>query len=604
MKLKTLWASLFALLALTTACSKDSSVPTVNQAPKTREVNVSLSAVQDEDQARLIFGLSGDVRGTISGLQMAEKDVILRIAVRQGDGQALIQDVVFNKRMGSNYATYTGKITVPTGGTGAYKISSILLGEHNGKKFCQTWSDATTPRVMTDADSRVYYQTPLNSTLAEKNAEGKVELNVPYVTKWQDFVLSGDGTSVSSVTLNFEPQGTILRVRVKNTSGVDQSFSSVKFVGNAFAPGTLFYPARDLDGAMDYVYSNIESIVYRFPQTIKVESGTPQSPTYSSWYYAWVQPRKSLYSLSSTGNLNTGSVEAPVYVRAFQTTKALGEGSVPVTLNYSGVIDAEFGDLADVYDEWGAELTTPMNVLSYFAEYPLATGGTRLVTDHNIGNTDLGWFRPEEAVAMGTAPVVIDGVKYGTPTRDEFASVFSPVVDLSGVGADKFSLNTAFYDIQESNIKIGDVTQNYKADFLNTDASGVRVFYAIRFKSKSNYNRTAFRYEAQGARSNRSLRVDAIYLGPDKNLSVSDIANPEFWSARTSETVTRVFPLYGDNNPSVTPSRTGHNGTFSYATSTMFDRISIFYAGVPITGTGSVTMGTSTRLFTIYPIKR
>lgn len=590
MNLRTMWAGAMAFVALMGACSKESDAPAVSQelTARTKEVNVVLTAGREE--LRAVYGLRPD--GAIAPLEMPEKDVLVRVSVRRGEGKPIVQDLVFTKQAGLNYATYNGKITVPADGSGDYKIAAALVGEVGSstpflKKEAGEVGTFSTPRVP---------ELPIHTRLLKEEVhrftspagDGKLDINVPYVTRWQDITLSGTDAA-SKTTLYFEPQGTVLRVRIKNETSSQQTFRSVKFVTNAFTITGGYFMDENMDNYPGYYPSNYTQM--NFPLLGNAVTLEPNAT--SAWYYVWVSPRKSTTAaLETAASLNVGGV----YQRVFQTSQALPWGSVPLTLPYHEGHDAEFENLPENDYEWGSETAKPASALSYFASHVLAQDKASFVSDYTTANPNVARLSSNEIFNFGT--VTIGGQKYGVPTRDELAALFPEVLDETSHGVDKFKLNAYVYDVVEANIKIGAVTQDYKNDYVRLSSGD----YAIRFKSTSNRYRTAFRYRVVTEAWGKGLKIETIYIG-NEPLALTDIANPSFWTTRAANVESLVIPYYGWTVPLENSGLLDLDKIFAIPTSTRLDRVAMFFAQSNTIG-GYIGLGSVARSWTPLLIKR
>lgn len=573
MKLKTLWASALAILALATACSKDAEVSTevLPSEGKTKQIGVNLIVGQNEEGLRSVFGVKNDGSGAITGLEMSDKDVLVRVSVKQGVDQYVVQDLVFKKQAGRNYATYSGKITVPASGTSSsYKISAALVEEVGGVKFLEKFKDFTTP-TLNPASVDLRLEMLQNHThISQKNAEGKVEVNVPYVTKWQDITaVATGGDAANSLTLKFEPQGTILRMRIKNESASAQPFGRIKFVTNAFVQHVSYYLDQELDNGPKYYPGNSEELPYHLPSAITLDS-----KAFSDWYYVWVMPRKSYVKQLSVVSLGQLQGTAWRYARVFTTEQPLPMGSVPLTLRYLDGHDGTFANPVERGEEqeWGTAVAAPVPVISRFATHVLNKTADGFVDNYLTNNENVGWFTDEDlTTGLLKNPITIGGVKYGLPTKEEFAALFPTSVDPSGLG----SLRYSSFDVEEPNITLGSTTSSFSADYGYRQGS--KNLYAIRFKDASNRNRTAFRYSALQEGTNLSLKVETLYIGAEA-LSLEDVKNDALWTARASEVHSIVFPMYGSYIPSFREGKYEINAGLQLATATPFDATARYYA--------------------------
>lgn len=532
------------------------------------------------DAIRAIFGTKTDGTGQVTGLEMPEKDVILRVAVRQGDGEPIYQDLTFTKVQGLNYATYTGKITAPVGGTGAYKIAAAHIADVGGDTYAtpivgnEGWLSYTSEQYM-----KVY--TP--------DADGKININMPYATQWQDMTVVNTD-AVNSITLNLKPIGTLLRMRIHNQSASQQIFYRIGVLSNLFSMnGGALALNQEYNKTPVFLPGNSPLINYTLNGTTgeSIESGA-----YGKWYYIYVAPRNAIqgeyvYSLFRLQNSPAGA-----YKKALMTTSRMPLGSVGVTLPYTDGHDATWEDLPVSNAEYGTEVGTPKLSLEYMADGILNTNGDGFAT----AQTNAGYWNFADAAAKFRS-FSINGQNYGLPTEAEAASIFPPMIDKSDLGAmSKFGgVVTQILDTYEAGIKIGNVTQDYKADYIRSGG----VTFAVRFKNSTNYNRTAFRYFPAIENGLTVTKIAAVYLGPSSADDITSVATFKFWQDNAAKTVTRTLPFYGfyGSNRSLTSTTgTSHGWTsnrldFSTGMSFNFGN----YQTVPISSEARLN---------VWPIKR
>lgn len=565
-----LLASALSLLAVV-SCSNDADVLSQQDTPKTKQVAISLSMEKDANEAlRAVYGVDeSNELGVISGLEMPEKDVVLRIGVRRGTGYVLMQDITFTKTQGRNHAWYKGKITVPTDGSGDYQIVALLKEEVNGTKFLtpSSTTDFTSSPVSSLSENTAMARTMNNpASFGMSNVmttavvtSGKVTANVPYTSKWQPLQVTGD--AANTTILKLEPQGTLLRMRIHNTSDATQTFQRIKLVSNAFYLQATFYLNWERNGYPGIVPEPYETQTLLIPDGITVEAGK-----YSKWFYHWVMPRVSakadLYTVASISPATTPTLAD--YSQAFSTSSALPHGSVPVTLTYDGKHQAQIESLTEYGDQWGATTATPPSPLEYFAPNVLNQSGTGFVTTQDPTDTSVGFFQQSQLKNLLQAP--IDNVQWRIPTRDEMAGLLPVEFDKMGYGSDKFLIGNTTYNVLEESIKLGEVTQSYYADYYSNGT----VLYGVRFKNGSNKYRTAFRYMpiTDPQTGGRIYTISTYYLGNEAK-ELTDITNADFWTNNQDKVTTRSYTLYGVKMVSGASANIG--SAHDLATSTAYD---------------------------------
>lgn len=617
MKINQLWASALALLALA-ACGKDiepSPTPATPQEPQYKLVQISLTAGQGEsNNLRVLYDMDLDpqAKGAVGPFRWSDKNkqLKIRVAVRRGTGDAIMQDLIFDKK-GSNQATYQGSIAVPTDGAGSYSISGVLLAEvgTEAKTFMRSKTAATTPQVLKDGKDEI--GVALFNTLITPTDDGLLDINVPYITRWQPLDVNVDSHTAKSTMLQFEPQGTVLRLRIKNESTTEQTFHRIQFTTNNFINGGVYYfNFEDNDDAeLDWFANNRESLIYTIPGGVVVPGKVGTTPSYSRWFYLWLQPRKTEVPPLTTASLSHGAADNDPFKLVFMTKQKLAVGSVPMTLVYTeGGHAAGFGDLANQDAEYGSA-TQPVKLsIEYLAPYVLNAAGTGFVKNYatqyesTTPETDkVGFFYAPDALARFAKPFAIPAgasTMYSLPTRDEMVSIIPPMLDGSGVGARKFNKGLKTLDVLETNVKIGVLTRDYLSDYYQVPDG--TTLYALRFK-ESDYC-TAFRYTIKEVDTSRVMAIDCILVGKE-NITLDDLSRDDYWTTNKDRIVSRYLPLYG------TFSRGNGlvevNDKCYYMTSTKLERVSIYTADLYRYASGqshTIADVTASRFDRSYPI--
>lgn len=514
--LKKMIAGAMALVALF-SCSKEQDVPSL-EASRTKSLQVTLKASRSEESTRAIFGVKDDGSGALTGLEMPETDVILRVAVKQGvNGTPLYQTIQFKKVAGRNYATYSGAINVPTGGSGEYFISAVHMSDVGG---------ATHATIGGPNESYASYA-PV-SMLTKKDDQGKLNINVPYATQWQ--TLSATGDTALPVTLHLNPIGTLLRMRIKNEASSARQFTAIRVASNAIGYGGFFSFTEMFENGPLFRPGNSGLYSYSVPETISVEANS-----YSDWHYAWVYPRNGLLESARTVFGLRVSPATTTYTHVYETTQVMPKGSVPLTLVYREGHDATFGDLPETSAEFGTEVGVPKLSLEYLAEAPLNAAGTGFATSE----ADLGLFDFQQAQQFKSVRTIA-GKRYSIGTIEEYKSIVPSAVADNYMA---YPLSEGGLNLLETSIKIGNITQDYRSDYIYDSAT--ETSYAVRFKNSSNYNRTAFRYTNKtNLNGVRALTIEAVYLGTSRD-DITTVSTDKFWSDNAAKIVKRVIPLYG-----------------------------------------------------------
>lgn len=550
MKLNKLWAGALAFFALT-SCNQDLDVETKvtpDITPATREVFVNLTVGSPEQELRMVYGVDGE-KGKITGLDMVERNLNVRLAVKRGEnGTPVTQDVLFVKTAGSNAATYSGPITVPTGAAGDYFIAAAVMSEDSGSTYGTL--DGTMPL-------RVKFSP--KAPKLKPAAGGKIDVPVPYVANWSKIELNTAGDAFVPKKLNFSPQGTVLRLRFKNTSTVEQHVPSILFTSPRFSENGYvdFANHKQLfwGGGVAHLDLPLET-----PLTL-----APQEE--SAWHYVWVAP----FKVKDTSMKTYAYIAGDHKRNVLETQANLPRGSVSLKIIIDGKSKhtANFDELLEYPDDvdWTQLVGTPRNALSYFATHAVNQAGDTFVQNYRIDNPDAGAFTYADAMARFSTAKEFDTPqgrkKYRLPTRDEFKAIMPYAYNTTTLAAfsfykDKPTGYQDYDDLFEEGIRINGMTKNYLADyrtnrvFTTTDPqtgkpATLGVAYAVRFKDGTNYHRTAFRYQFKSFWNERlaSIIVTARHIGDDENIDINTVANEAFWDSNKEKDVERAFPLYG-----------------------------------------------------------
>ncbi len=563
MKIKNLWAAAVAIFTLASCSSEPENVSTPQTKQATKQVYANLTMSQNDGDLRVLFDVPDTESGAISGLYLADgKDLNIRIAVKQGDnGTPVLQDLVFT-RTSKNTATYSGQITVPNG-EGDYKIGAVLLSEVGGKTF------ATAP-----AEQPFHLSVTASTTLTTVNASSQIDVNVPYVANWVNTSLNSTGTVLETTTLNFKPQGTLLRLRFKNNTSEQKKVRDVTFTNSRFSHDIIINFEETTLRVNPY---GRLSLTLRLPSQL-----TLAAQQTSGWYYAWVMPFEVNDATQPIVAFTRSTTTASYDAKVLSTTQPLTDGkAMKITLTFGSERVSDEVDASWYAWTAAAPTGTPRVSLSYLAEKAVNQAGDAFVADYKTDNTNVGRFTQSQAIAQFGSAVTIGGKSYSLPTADEAKAIFPAYEDINGLMIYRIHFTRAgsFSDLAEKDIKIGDLTKNYLADYVST---GSGIAYAVRFKDDKNYNRTAFRYQyvADAANNLTHLKITARYLGASSSATIAEVATESFWTGNNSADVERIIPYYGYNTTSMNTqfrcwTRDNYNSHTAY----------IFQATAPVIGT-------------------
>lgn len=175
--------------------------------------------------------------------------------------------------------------------------------------------------------------------------------------------------------------------------------------------------------------------------------------------------------------------------------------------------------------------------IEYVALFNVDKSGTDFAKSH--ANNASGYFDWDTAMSRFAKDknYKIDDVEYFMPTMNEWCSVvpfrnvyfiqFNDVIDQE----EEFDFQGKHYSL--------------KADYR---FPGEGVAYAIRFKGKDELLRSAYRFEYKDNPDGggKMMTITARYLGVEgADVTIDDVATPEYWSADGAENIVRHFSCSG-----------------------------------------------------------
>lgn len=315
MIVKILWSTvvLFAL-ATCKASDGDEVKLSADNEPATEQVQVSLSVQQPD--LRMLYNITDLNEGTVGSVNLVEgKKLNVRIATNYTDSNSnpVIQDVVFT-RTSPTTATYSGMLKVPSGGNGSYKIGAVLMGEVNGNTYAK---DNTTL-----GDKAKYAVDLVSSTAFTPLSSSQVSINVPYIANWTTTSLvsnsaNGGEKVLQPTTLHFEPHGTLLRVRLINSTASKKTLRWIQFAQARFSErATINFEESVIKPK---AHKPVAS-TYTFPSQTALNQGAT-----SGWYYIWLMPQEA----TEIANPSTPTVaylfDGNRHYRTFATTQGLSD---------------------------------------------------------------------------------------------------------------------------------------------------------------------------------------------------------------------------------------------------------------------------------------
>lgn len=521
---------MLALMGLNSSCSKDEQAPTTYQGA-TKEVALELSTTfVDDAELRSVHAVNSD--GTTGKLQMAEKDLSVRVAIRRGTGAPVQQTLTFKKVVGKNEATFKGKVTVPDTGTGNYSLAAIVLGE-----------EGTGGRSYATLEGNLVKTLASNSPALPKS--GKVATTVPYILDWTPLTLGQDrsGEWFEKKTATFKPSGSLLAIRINNSKGKAAiTVSKIKIKSNAFVTAWS-YDFANLTGG-NLLQGNATTAAteqeFTLPQAVTVAAET-LSPTF---YYLAAMPVKATADLSTQFTVITSdgkSITIPA------SSKQLLAGTVPMSLPIPG---EKVPDLIE-----NSCFKSKRLPIEFLAHYNIDATG--IAFDKTMSNTALGTYNWQDAKTNFEGGITIEGKRYRLPSLEEFKSIL-PIKTIH------LKSGNEYLGRQEA-IAADKEVYNTTADYrVETVAQGFpRKFYALRLKHETLCMQTAYRYEFVGDFVNGSttsyLKITCRYLGNSFDWSIEDVATEAFWSKNTTKDIVRYLPA---STGSTSSRKAGNTGSY------------------------------------------
>lgn len=255
-------------------------------------------------------------------------------------------------------------------------------------------------------------------------------------------------------------------------------------------------------------------------------------------------------SVDGTTSVTIKATEANRFRNARLELKA-GRAKMEIVLVQRGKIPIEY---VTEYNLAGGPSIKPngIPITTPGLQGPLRFAGSH--DNNQSGYYSLANFPNAGYIDLNTATLpdgTVLGSKYHMPTIEEWTGI-------TGYS------HTGFYNTPLSNqtyseaVTSGNVQKTYTTDF-QTPGNGIA--YALRFKSATVQSKVgyppatdnnmlcAYRYERVGTMSADNLTdhliVSVVYLGPNSTETITSISNENWWKARSSRTISRIFPACG-----------------------------------------------------------
>ncbi len=316
MEIKNLLWSAVVLFTLFTCKGSDLEEVkfSADNEPPTEQVQVSLTVHQTD--LRVFYNITDLNEGTVGAINLAEgKQLNVRVATNYADNNSnpVIQDVVFT-RTSPTTATYQGTLKVPAGGNGSYKIGAVLMGEVNGNTYAK--------ENTTLGDKAKYAVDMVSSTAFTPISSSQVSINVPYIANWTTTSLvsnsaNGGEKVLQPTTLNFEPHGTLLRVRLVNSTASGKTLRWIQFAQARFSEkATISFE----ESVIKPKAHKPVATTYTFPNQTTLANGST-----SGWYYIWMMPQEAAEITSPSTPTIAYLFDGNRHYRAFATTGGLSD---------------------------------------------------------------------------------------------------------------------------------------------------------------------------------------------------------------------------------------------------------------------------------------
>jgi len=190
--------------------------------------------------------------------------------------------------------------------------------------------------------------------------------------------------------------------------------------------------------------------------------------------------------------------------------------------------------------------------LSYVAEYNVNPAGNGFVTDLTACNVS-GYFVWQDAVDRFHTRNDIAG--YHLPSSEEWFGIVPRYVDPGYINF----LDTISYNNVTENVIVKNESITMFSDFRNTGSPGnSSPSYALRYKGTDWVS--AWKYEFISDSNNTHMKITSRGVAP--SVTISQVADPTFWSSGQENDVVRYFPASGYESPPGSAYYVGSNGIF------------------------------------------
>lgn len=495
------------------ACSNEQKEPRDTSAP-TKEVWLDLEMGPDAEEFRLLQNVvEGSIKSPFVG--SAKEFKILLCVNRNGATAPVYQELTLTvpdsqfqptNQQGDSYATtirpkYSGKVTVPSDGSGNYLLSAVVLeydagtGKTGYKSVALSGNEVSNIQVTSEhlvGGTAATQASPSDPILVQYPASGtdktQIDFKVPYIAEAVSVAPTATGTALEKVALKFKPSGRLLRFAVSNKLACNANLKKLRIVSNAFFPDWKYDLSALTSGNLA---QGKRADVNTWERTYTIDLAVPGNG--QTYLGLWVMPN------SATTGLNTKvylTYDNDWETLAFESNNALGTGGTQnISLNYP----------SPAYNGF------PNNKLphEYFAGLAKDEATVRGTAENifSVTTPPVSYATTDFAMmtgANGTAAVATNA-KYKIPTKEELGAILPAIGNAVSTATPSLS--------PDETITVGWKTETYGSTYK---ASNNKV-YAIRFILGCNSSRIIYRYEKVGTWSKNGyhLKVSMKHIGVD-----------------------------------------------------------------------------------------
>ncbi|HHU95709.1 MAG TPA: hypothetical protein GXX67_00390 [Petrimonas sp.] len=343
----------------------------------------------------------------------------------------------------------------------------------------------------------------------------------------QDVPISGsvDVTPGNPINISFNHLGTLQCLTVKNTSATDFTFT----------------PSLVNEGVTDWYYTATAGAIPYFRLT-----GT-DAGTVANYNEDFTPPASTPITLGQNSEIELAQwvrPKADLYVPKIKLNAQPPVGNTIVSVNSKPQRTSymQQGRAYHLYALWDGNylyfaddtFTPPaINPLSYVAKYNINPDGDGFVTDPIACNVS-GYFNFDDA-GTNFSDITIDNVRYHLPSIEEWQAIvyhaWGPINFKNANSSDNYNENAI----------VNGSPVTFTSDFRG---NGDGISYALRYKGIANML-SAWRYEYVSSGNNTHMKITSRSLPYGSDITVEEIAIPEYWNANSENDVVRYFPASG-----------------------------------------------------------